>query len=287
MNSETTDRTETPMKESLPDPLDEHADPVLRLLAVMARLRDPKHGCPWDLAQDFRSIVPHTLEEAHEVADTIEREAWDRLPSELGDLLFQVVFYARLAEERGWFDFHDVAAGIVDKLIRRHPHVFGGERETDAGRQRESWERLKAEERAGRGEAGLFDDLPLALPALVRALKLQRRAARVGLDWNSHFPVLEKLEEETEELRGAIEAGDRECMEAELGDILLTLVNLARHLEIDPEQALREASRRFEARVRHMESRLRESGKSLADADPETLDRLWDEAKRALSKPCD
>ncbi|RMG30689.1 MAG: nucleoside triphosphate pyrophosphohydrolase [Gammaproteobacteria bacterium] len=268
--------------ESLPDPLDETADPVLRLLAVMARLRDPERGCPWDLAQDFRTIVPHTLEEAYEVADTIEREDWAQLPGELGDLLFQVVFYARLAEERGWFDFHAVAAGIVEKLIRRHPHVFGGDRVPDRHGQREAWEGFKEEERRARGQAGLLDDLPRALPALVRALKLQRRAARVGMDWEHVYPVLEKLEEETEELRAAIEAEEPARMRHELGDLLFTLVNLARHLEIDPEQALREANRRFEARLRYMERRLQAEGRTFAETDPEQLDRLWEEAKRKM-----
>lgn len=248
------------------------------LLAIMARLRDPQSGCPWDLAQDFATIVPHTLEEAHEVADAIERRQFDRLPDELGDLLFQVVFYARLGSERGWFDFADVVESICGKLIGRHPHVFAGEATADAGSQSRRWEAMKAEERAARGEAGVLDGIALSLPALSRAAKLQRRAARVGFDWSDVAPVYEKLAEEIGELRAASTADERE---AELGDLLFVCVNLARHLDIDPEAALRRANGRFERRFRYIETGLRERGSDPSAASLEQMDQLWEEAKRA------
>jgi len=255
---------------------------VEELLALMARLRDPEHGCPWDREQDFSTIAPYTLEEAYEVADAIAREEPQALRDELGDLLFQVVFHAQMAHERGWFDFQAVAAGIVEKMIRRHPHVFGEHTVADAGAQTEAWEAIKARER---GEAATLDGIPLALPALTRAAKLQRRAARVGFDWPTLAPVLGKLREELDELDAAMNAREAQARLAEeLGDLLFSAVNLARHLEIDPEAALRAANAKFERRFRGVEARLAASGRRPADADLAELDALWEQVKRSDGK---
>lgn len=254
------------------------APALARLLAIMRRLRDPRGGCPWDRAQDFRSIAPYTLEEAYEVVDAIEHGGPEELRDELGDLLFQTVFHARLAEERGWFDFGDVAAAIGDKLERRHPHVFGDVEIGDAEAQTAAWESHKRGERAARGRHGVLDGVPLALPALSRAAKLQRRAARIGLDWNDAGGVLAKLQEEVGELQEAHAAGNPDAVRAELGDLLFTCVNLARHLDVDPERALREANGRFEQRVRFVESN---SGPDAARLDAAALDALWRQAKQA------
>jgi len=255
---------------------------VEELLALMARLRDPEHGCPWDREQDFSTIAPYTLEEAYEVADAIAREEPQALRDELGDLLFQVVFHAQMAHERGWFDFQAVAAGIVEKMIRRHPHVFGEHTVADAGAQTEAWEAIKARER---GEAATLDGIPLALPALTRAAKLQRRAARVGFDWPTLAPVLGKLREELDELDAAMNAREAQARLAEeLGDLLFSAVNLARHLEIDPEAALRAANAKFERRFRGVEARLAASGRRPADADLAELDALWKQVKRSDGK---
>jgi len=251
-----------------------------RVLAVMARLRDPEGGCPWDLAQDFRSLLPHTLEEAYEVAAAVEAGDPMALREELGDLLFQVVFHARLAEERGWFGFAEVAATLAEKLVRRHPHVFGDE---PAPPSREAlhrrWEAQKEAERRARGAASVLDGVPRALPALVRAVKLQRRAARLGFDWPDREGPLAKVAEELAELREALEAGERlGRLEHELGDLLFACANLARHLGVEPEQALRRAGERFERRFRRVEAALaREGGRT----DLERLEALWREAKRA------
>jgi len=249
-------------------------DPVARLRAVMARLRDPEDGCPWDIAQDFASIAPLTIEEAHEVADAIDRADWDELRGELGDLLLQVVYHARMAEEAGHFTFDEVAEGIVEKMIRRHPHVFaGGAAPADAAAQTRAWEGVKAAER---GAAGTLDGIARALPALMRAQKIQRRAARVGFDWPDAAGVAGKVAEEAAELDTAPDAAARE---AELGDMLFTLVNLARHLEIDAEAALRGANARFARRFAAMEAMLARDGRGPGDAGPEELEALWARAK--------
>lgn len=250
---------------------------VEELLELMARLRDPHTGCPWDCQQNFATIAPYTLEEAFEVADAIAREEPEALRDELGDLLFQVVFHAQMAKERDWFDFHEVARGIVDKMIRRHPHVFGDQQVNDADAQTLAWESIKARER---GDAATLDGIPLALPALTRAAKLQRRAARVGFDWRDLAPVLAKLQEELAELEAARVAREgRERLEEELGDLLFSVVNLARHLELDPEAALRVANRKFETRFRRMEAWLAAADRTPADADLAELDALWERAK--------
>jgi len=247
------------------------------LLALMARLRDPERGCPWDRAQDFATIAPYTLEEAYEVADAIARDEPAALRDELGDLLFQVVFHAQMAQERGWFDFQAVAAGIVDKMIRRHPHVFGAQSVDDAAAQTAAWEAIKARER---GDAATLDGIPLALPALTRAAKLQRRAARVGFDWPDLPPVLAKLHEELDELKAAMEAREGHArLTEELGDLLFSAVNLARHLDIDPEAALRAANAKFEARFRALEAALAAGGRGPAGASLAELDALWEQVK--------
>jgi ATP diphosphatase len=246
------------------------------LLALMARLRDPESGCPWDREQSFASIAPHTLEEAYEVIDVIERQQWSRLPDELGDLLFQIVFYAQLGTEKGWFSFETVVDCIHSKLIERHPHVFTGMEMASAEEQSRRWEDMKAEQRQSEGATGALDGVALALPALIRAAKLQRRAARIGFDWPDVEPVYAKLDEELRELRVAPNAGEKE---AELGDLLFACVNLARHLNVEPERALRGANQRFENRFRYIEQRLREQNRSTQDASLAELDALWEEAK--------
>ena len=269
--------------------------PIDKLLAIMARLRDPASGCPWDREQDFGSIAPYTIEEAYEVADAIKRGDLAGLRDELGDLLLQVVFHAQLARERGAFDFAAVVQGICDKLVRRHPHVFGGAAVTDRAAQTRSWEDIKAAERASAvaraGAAGgagataagdmqvasVLDGVPLALPALVRAVKLGRRAARLGFDWPDARGARTKLDEELAELDAAAAATDRAAIVAEFGDVLLALCNLARHLDVDAESALRAANARFERRFRHVEGRRRMSG----EGDPATLESYWAEAKEA------
>ncbi len=255
------------------------------LLALMARLRDPQHGCPWDRAQDFKSIAPYTLEEAYEVREAIERNDPDALRAELGDLLFQVVFHARLGEERGWFDFAAIAAGIHQKLIRRHPHLFGGEATPGtAGEQSRRWEDLKALERAadGSSDASALADIPLALPALTRAGKLGRRAGRVGFDWTQPAAVREKVLEELGELDAALGCAggmaDEHARE-EFGDLLFALANWGRHLGIDPEEALRGANAKFERRFRRMEGRAERRGAPLTQLSGAEWDALWCEVK--------
>lgn len=249
------------------------------LLALMARLRDPQQGCPWDQQQDFASIAPYTLEEAYEVADAIAREDPAALQDELGDLLFQVVFHAQMAQERGWFDFQAVAQGIVEKMMRRHPHVFGDAPRTDANAQQEAWEAIKAQER---GAMETLAGIPLALPALTRAAKLQRRAAREGFDWTTLAPVLDKLQEELDELRDSLSEEEPPQRQAEeLGDLLFSMVNLARHLEVDPEAALRATNGKFEGRFRWIEQHLAAAGRRPRDATLAELDALWEQAKVA------
>jgi len=256
------------------------------LLALMARLRAKEDGCPWDVAQNFATVAPYTIEEAYEVAEAIARNDMAGLRDELGDLLFQVVFHARMAEEAGAFDFSDVVAGVHAKMVRRHPHVFGDFSIADAEAQTRAWEDHKAAERqqkaAGSGQvASALDDVALGIPALLRAVKLQKRAARVGFDWDKAADVLAKVDEEIGELRAEIAAagstGDeaREPIEEEFGDVLFACANLARHLDIDPESALRKASTKFERRFRKIEQLLAKEDKTPTDVDQKTLDRLW------------
>ncbi len=253
-----------------------------RLLEIMAKLRDQEQGCPWDRVQTFKSIAPYTVEEAYEVADAIERGDLVHLREELGDLLLQVVYHARMAEEQGMFAFEDVARGIGDKLVARHPHVFGNASMQDAAQQTRDWEARKAGERAERSTAGALDGVPMGMPALTRAEKLQKRAARVGFDWSELPPVFAKVREELSELEHEIGKGaPRERLEDELGDVLFAAANMARKLGVDPEQALRGTNRKFERRFRHMESRLKERGLVPENVSLEEMDRYWDEAKRA------
>lgn len=255
------------------------------LLELMARLRSPDGGCPWDLEQTFATIAPHTIEEAYEVADAIEQGDMAHLKDELGDLLFQVVFYAQMAKEQGDFDFHDIAAAITQKMIRRHPHVFGDQSGIDsADDQTVNWEALKEQERKDKAEQseerhGVLDDVSHGYPALMRANKLQKRAARVGFDWPSAQPVFDKIHEEVDEVKAEIENGDKAALEAELGDLLFACVNLARKLDIDPETALRSSNAKFEKRFKHIEHTLWDQGKEVQDTPLEELDRLWNEAK--------
>ncbi|MFA9460752.1 nucleoside triphosphate pyrophosphohydrolase [Thiohalorhabdus methylotrophus] len=257
-----------------------------RLLEIMARLRDPEGGCPWDRQQTYASIVPHTLEEAYEVADAIEREDWAHLPDELGDLLFQVVFYAQIAREEGRFDFGDVAAAVSDKLVRRHPHVFGGQDFQSAEEQSRAWEAQKAEERAarqaGEGSGSALDDVARTLPAVQRAGKLQERAERTGFEWPRDEDLFAKVDEELGELRHEVEEeGPAERVEHEVGDLLFAAVGLARRLGVDPETALRRSNDRFEERFRHMEGALRTEGRAMETQSLGELKRLWRAAKAA------
>jgi MazG family protein len=249
------------------------------VLDVMARLRDPQCGCPWDVEQNFRTIAPYTIEEAYEVADAIEREDMPALKEELGDLLFQVAFHARIAEELGAFDFADVAQALADKMIERHPHVFAeaGDGRT-AEQQTVAWETLKAEKRVAKGVTSLLDDVAMALPALQRAEKLTKRAARINFDWPSSNEVLAKLDEELAELKAAEASGDQEHIAEEMGDILFVMANLARKLKVDPEDALRRANAKFTRRFQYIETKLAEANRT----GPQPLDdmeALWLEAK--------
>ena len=248
------------------------------LLGLMARLRDPDNGCPWDVKQTYRSIVPHTLEEAHEVAEAIERDDLDALRDELGDLLFQVVFYAQIAREEGRFDFDDVARGITDKMIRRHPHVFGDTRYESLEAQTADWEAIKQAEKTA-GPDSALDGVPVSLPALTRAVKLQKKASRVGFDWGAVLPVLDKIEEEVAELRVEIADGHLQRATDELGDVLFALANLGRHLKVDPEQALRGTNAKFDRRFREVERRLAELGKTPVESTLEEMDAIWDAIK--------
>lgn len=253
-----------------------------RLIKIMAALRDPKTGCPWDIEQDFASISSYTIEEAYEVADTITREAWDEFPGELGDLLLQVIFHAQMAHEKGMFGFADVAAKISDKLIARHPHVFGSEsRDKSAAQQVQDWEAIKATERAAKAEKGVLDGVALGLPALTRALKIQSRAARVGFDWPETTSVLKKICEEAVELTEAHSHGDHAHITEEFGDMLFVMTNLARHLDIDPEEALRRANAKFIRRFQAIEAALAAEKRRPEDATLTEMDMLWDAAKTA------
>lgn len=253
-----------------------------RLITIMAQLRDPNGGCPWDLQQDFQSLIPYTLEEAYEVADAVERGDFADLREELGDLLLQVAFHARIAEEQALFNFEDVAAAIAEKLIRRHPHVFAGvEFEDDAARLN-FWENSKIsekEERAGVGPESILSGVAASLPALMRAQKLQKKASRHGFDWTEIEPVFAKVEEELEETRLAFQSGDQTHIEEEIGDLLFVVVNLARHLGVDAETALRGSNEKFSRRFRHVEQNLVDSGQNMAETTADELDRLWEHAK--------
>lgn len=254
-----------------------------RLLTIMARLRDHQHGCPWDRAQDFATIAPYTIEEAYEVADAIARSDMEALKDELGDLLFQVVFHARMAEEAGLFAFADVAAAIADKMLRRHPHVFGGAEISSVAAQNEAWETHKSAERQARTRGtgvpeSVLDGVALGLPALLRAVKIQRRAARIGFDWSEATAVFAKILEEIAELEREIEQNaPRARLEDEVGDILFAAANLARKLDIDPEAALRQATAKFERRFRRVETLAAERA---TGTDLEVLEALWQEVKR-------
>ncbi|MGG7644153.1 nucleoside triphosphate pyrophosphohydrolase [Rhodovulum sp. YNF3179] len=253
-----------------------------RLLEIMRRLRDPETGCPWDIAQDFASIAPYTIEEAYEVADAIARGAWDELEGELGDLLLQVVYHAEMGAEQDRFDFHSIANAIADKMIARHPHVFGGEsRDKTPEQQTRDWEAIKAAERAaaGKARAGTLDGVALGLPALLRAVKLQKRAARVGFDWPATAQVVDKITEEARELVEARDTLGQAEIEEEFGDLLFVMANLGRHLGIDPEAALRAANAKFTRRFAAIESALARDGRTPVDSDLAEMDALWDRAK--------
>ncbi|HTW72498.1 MAG TPA: nucleoside triphosphate pyrophosphohydrolase [Acetobacteraceae bacterium] len=264
----------------MPAPPDSAEAELRRLLDIMAALRDPATGCPWDREQDFASIAPYTIEEAYEVADAIARRDFAALPDELGDLLFQVVYHARMAEEEGRFAFVDVTRAIADKMIRRHPHVFGDAAARDAAAQTAAWEAQKHAERAARAETGTLAGVPVALPALTRAAKLTARAARVGFDWPHAEAVLEKLDEETAELRAELSAADPERLKDEVGDLLFVLANLARKLNLDPEACLRHANLKFAHRFQAMEQRAEITGKTLAEISLEDMEEIWRKVKQ-------
>lgn len=265
------------------------AGPMARLIEIMTALRTPGSGCPWDLEQTFKTIAPYTIEEAYEVADAIARDDMLDLKEELGDLLLQVVYHARLAEEQGAFTFADVAEAIGTKMIRRHPHVFGSAEARAAGAAKDFWERAKARERQERSTRGdperpdaapsLLDRVPLPLPALTRAAKLQHEAAKAGFNWPSLGPVFAKMKEELAELEDSIAGGERTDIEEEYGDLLFVLANMARHLEIDPEASLRRANQKFVRRFRRIEEMLHARGKSPAQSDLAEMDALWNQAK--------
>jgi ATP diphosphatase len=265
---------------------------ISRLIEIMAALRAPGTGCPWDIEQNFQTIAPYTIEEAYEVADAIARGDLDDLRDELGDLLLQVVYHARMAEEAGEFAFPEVVEAITTKMIRRHPHVFGDEKARSAGMAKGMWERIKAEEKAEKRRAriargldpedngkGFLDSVPVALPALTRALKLQERAARVGFDWSEAGPILDKIEEEIGELREALAKGDAASIKDEFGDTLFAFVNLGRHLKVDSEAALNGTNEKFRSRFHHVESMLEDSGSTLEKATLDEMEALWQQAK--------
>ena len=253
-----------------------------RLLKLMATLRDPQHGCPWDVKQTFQTIAPYTIEEAYEVADAIERNDLKELRGELGDLLFQVVFHSQMAKEQGAFTFDDVVDSICEKMERRHPHVFGDMKIENAEEQTVAWEEHKRRERAAR-RAGVLDDVPIGLPALTRASKLGKRAAQVGFEWADVSGALDKVQEEVEELRAELATSgiDKDRTQSEIGDLLFSLVNVCRYLNIDPENALRLTNGKFERRFRYIEERLAANGRSPEESSLTEMDTLWDEAKRS------
>ena len=262
------------------------ATPIDQLLDIMSKLRDPEGGCPWDLEQNFETIAPHTIEEAYEVAEAIARNDMAELKDELGDLMFQVVFYAQMAKEAGDFDFNDVVTAISEKMIRRHPHVFGNADIATAEAQTLAWEETKARERAAKtknseARASALDGVAETLPALTRAVKLQKRAARVGFDWPSIAPVFEKIEEEMGELRAEIDNGGSKARIAEeYGDLLFVLANLGRHLELEPEAVLRASNRKFIRRFQTVEQRIANTGKNIAECSLEEMDAVWNEIRK-------
>jgi ATP diphosphatase len=254
-----------------------------QLLEIMQRLRDPEVGCPWDVEQDFSSIAPFTIEEAYEVADAIARDDMNDLKDELGDLLFQVVFHAQMAEEKGCFSFEDVHQAVCDKMTRRHPHVFAGLQIKDAKHQKQVWENYKTEERKQKGEHSLMDGIPVGMAELQRSVKIQKRAAKVGFDWNAVSPVLDKFDEELLEIREAIDSGDRDAIEDELGDLLFVATNLARQLDMDPGTALRRGNAKFERRFRAMEDAV-DGHRGLEEMDLEAMEAMWQKVKKLESK---
>ncbi len=264
---------------------------IAGLIAIMAALRTPGTGCPWDLEQDFASIAPYTIEEAYEVADAIQRGDWLDLKDELGDLLLQVVFHARIAQEQGTFTFDDVVEAISSKMIRRHPHVFGERRNWTPDEVKASWNHIKLDEKAERKAArqaaggtteptGLLSDVPAVMPPLARAVKLQETAGTVGFDWNNPKSVLAKMREELDEIEAALEAGDKAQMSDEIGDMLFAVSNLARHLQIDPDMALSGTNAKFIRRFTYIEAQLAAKGRTLSSSSLSEMDELWDEAKR-------
>ncbi len=275
------------------------APDISRLIEIMAALRTPKTGCPWDLEQDFATIAPYTIEEAYEVADAIARHDLDDLREELGDLLLQVVFHARMAQEQGVFDFADVVEAITTKLVRRHPHVFGDARDLTPEAVANLWHDIKAQEKAAKAEkaasggqrarsdAATLAGVPVALPALTRALKLQQKAAKVGFDWNDPKAVLAKIREEADEIEAALDAGETRDAGAEAGDLLFAVVNLARHLDADPEGVLRATNEKFARRFASIERALAKDGKAPAQATLAEMDALWDAAKLAERAPAE
>lgn len=270
------------MAENSDDLVHDPAGGMPRLLEIMRRLRDPDTGCPWDIEQDFASIAPYTIEEAYEVADAIERQAWDELQGELGDLLLQTVYHTQMGAEAGLFTFDSVANAIADKMVARHPHVFGDEsRDKSAEQQTRDWEAIKAAERKARAAHGVLDDVAVGLPALTRAVKLQKRAARVGFDWPHIGQVVDKIAEEAGELAEARASLTQAEIEEEFGDLLFVVANLARHLNVDPETALRAANAKFTRRFRAIEAALAADGRTPEDSDLAEMDALWDAAKAA------
>ncbi|AXI46237.1 nucleoside triphosphate pyrophosphohydrolase [Sulfitobacter sp. SK012] len=265
----------------MPDELinDQNAG-IERLLEIMRRLRDPDTGCPWDIEQDFASIAPYTIEEAYEVADAIERADWPELEGELGDLLLQSVYHTAMAEEKGLFSFQSVVRNISDKMVARHPHVFGDEsRDKSADQQTADWEAIKAKERAGKAQGGALDGVAIGLPALLRAHKLQKRAARVGFDWPDASHVIDKIKEEAAELVEARDELSQAEVEEEFGDLMFVMANLGRHLGLEPEAALRAANAKFTRRFEGVEAKLRDLGKTPNDSDLAEMDALWDAVK--------
>ena len=267
------------------------------LIYLMARLRKPVTGCPWDLKQSYQSITPSTIEEAYEVVDAIDKQDYPHLKEELGDLVFQAIFYSQLATEDGHFNFHDIIDQLTAKLIRRHPHVFPeGTLESEANPEgmneselaeseakiKASWEAIKQEERDAKGSGGILDDVPLALPALSRAAKIQKRVAKVGFDWDSTADVIEKFEEELQELKEAIAEGGTESIKEEFGDLLFSCVNLSRHLKLDADQSMRHANQKFESRFRQMEALILGDGKDIASLGADTLDGYWERVKQSV-----
>jgi len=261
---------------------------IARLLSIMAQLRHPETGCPWDIKQTFATVAPSTIEEAYEVVDAIERNDLDELREELGDLLFQVVFHARIAEEAGAFTFSDVARAINEKMLRRHPHVFGDRKDLTAEELRAQWESHKEQERANKaasGSSSALDGVALNLPALIRAEKIQNRAKRVGFDWDTLAPVIAKVQEELAEVQQASTDQDQQHTEEEVGDLLFAVVNLSRHLSVDPEKALRSATAKFSARFLQVERLAQSRGMNMQSASLDELDMLWEEVKESNAQP--